>query len=208
MGSITEEIWPECLITFLRVIKDSNLDKSILDLGAGGKKPPLALFEKIGFKTFGIDISKKSIELSNRYECENDVKLNIRHGDMRKLPYGDSSISFIYSQNSICHLSKEDHKLVIGEIIRVLKPNGYILLDFMSADSSYVKESELGEMVGNNEYRMKTRDEEYFHSFFVDDEPDDYFKGLEIVRKDKIMKDVRNERPYIDFRFYYYVKKC
>lgn len=208
MNHITENIVPECLLTFLRVIKDSDLDKSILDCGAGGRRPPLAFFKKLNFETYGIDISKKSLELAERYESENNIILNIQYGDMRKLPFNDSSISFIYTYNSICHLSKKDHFLVINEVNRVLKTGGYCLVDFMSVESSYCREDEMGEMVGDNEYMMKVQDEERLHSFFTDNEPDNYFCDMRVVRIDKIITDFKDEKKkYKEVKYYYYAQK-
>ena len=78
MNLIADNIWPDCFLTFLRVIKDSDLEKSILDCGAGGNKPPLAFFNNLGFKTYGIDISKKSLALANDYEQNHNISLNIQ----------------------------------------------------------------------------------------------------------------------------------
>ena len=208
MNTIAETVWPDCFLTFLRVIKDSNLDRSILDCGAGGHKPPLAFFKNLGFKTYGIDISKKSVALANNYEQKHNLSLNIQEGDMRTLPYNDSSMSFVYTQNSLCHLNKKDHLRVIMEINRVLKTGGYCLVDFMSAESSYCNEEVMGEIVGNNEYKMKNRDEDNYHSFFHDNEPDNYFSNMNIVRIDKVITQIKaKKKPYFDIRYYYYAQK-
>jgi len=205
MNLIDENLWPECLLTFLKVIKKSDLDKSILDCGAGGRRPPLAFFKQLNFETYGIDISQKSLELAKRYENDKNIILNIQYGDMRDLPFDDSSISFIYTQNSLCHISKKDHSIVINEINRVLKVGGYCLVDFMSAESSYCTEDQMGEIVGDNEYRMKDGD---YHSFFVDNEPDNYFCNMNIFRVDKIITYLKNEQdPVRHVRYYYYAQK-
>jgi len=205
MNHIAENLWPECLLTFLRVIKDSDLDKSILDCGAGGRRPPLAFFKQLSFETYGIDISQKSLELAKRYESDKNIILNIQHGDMKELPFDDSSISFIYTQNSLCHLSKKDHSIVINEINRVLKVGGYCLVDFMSAESSYCTEEEMGELVGENEYVMRNGDS---HSFFVDNEPDNYFCNMNVTRVDKIITKLTDEKnPMKHVRYYYYAQK-
>ncbi len=201
-------IWPECLYTFLNIISKSPLEKTVLDCGAGGRRPPLALFKTLGYQTYGIDISEKSLEAANMFEQHHNVSLNIKYGDMRKLPFEDESMSFIYTQNSLCHISKKDHVLVISEIQRVLPKDGFCLVDFMSVESSYCTEEEMGELIGNHEYRMKDGDEDTYHSFFQGNEPDSYFTDLKIIRIDKVIIDHRIvDNPYTDVRYYYFAKK-
>ena len=40
-----------------------NLEKTVLDCGAGGRRPPLALFYNDGYKTAGIEILDSQIEM-------------------------------------------------------------------------------------------------------------------------------------------------
>ena len=201
-------IWPEFLYTFLKIIDSSPLEKIILDCGAGGKRPPLALFNQRGYQTHGIDISKNAIRAAYRFATENDLNLNIRFGDMRKIPFENNSFSFVYTQNTLCHLSKKDTKIAISEILRVLIHEGMCLIDFVSVDSSYCNEEEMGTLVGDYEFKMKERDEDFYHSFFQDKEADQYFSDVVILRKDKIKSEYLSHKPpYSDVRLYYYIKK-
>ncbi|MGC1120504.1 MAG: hypothetical protein WBA22_05365 [Candidatus Methanofastidiosia archaeon] len=49
------------LYAFLRECNASSLEKEVLDCGAGGERPPLALFYEYGYKTLGIDTSDEQI---------------------------------------------------------------------------------------------------------------------------------------------------
>ncbi|MFX0095295.1 MAG: class I SAM-dependent methyltransferase, partial [Candidatus Hodarchaeota archaeon] len=82
-------------------IKSSPLEKKVLDCGAGGARPPLALFRQRRYESYGIDISKKSIESANIFARKNHLKLNIQLGDMKAIPFEDESFSFVYTQNSL-----------------------------------------------------------------------------------------------------------
>ncbi|MFX0095294.1 MAG: hypothetical protein ACFFBD_26405, partial [Candidatus Hodarchaeota archaeon] len=105
-------------------------------------------------------------------------------------------------------LSKKDTAITIDEIKRVLKRGGYCLVDFMSVEASFCNEEEMGELVGDHEYFLSGREEDYFHSFFRDSEPDIYFSKMDIVRKDKVIIEHRaHQPPYTDVRLYYYVQK-
>ncbi len=201
--------WPISLYRFLNLIEQVELEKKILDCGAGGPRPPLALFQNYGYETHGIDISVSAITASEKFASEHDMKLNIIEGDMRAIPYNDASFSYVYSQNSICHLTKKDAMKAIGEMVRVLKPGGYLLVDFMSTESSYYGSSSLGEEISSGEYQYVDKDgDTILHSFHDDGEPDRYFKGIKIVRIVKtISQNLSRKVPDVDVRMDYYATK-
>jgi SAM-dependent methyltransferase len=204
-----EFTWPISVYRFLKIIERTELERKILDCGAGGPKPPLTLFRSRGFETHGIDISESAINASEKFASEQDLNLNIIQGDMREIPFNDSSFSFVFSQNSICHLTKKDTMNAIEEMSRVLKPGGYMLVDFMSTESSYCGSPSLGEEVGPGEYKYIDEDGDIvLHSFHDDNEPDRYFAGLKIIRKVKtISENLTRSFPDVDVRLDYYVTK-
>jgi ubiquinone/menaquinone biosynthesis C-methylase UbiE len=112
------------LYTFLLYCDDIEIKKEVLDCGAGGNCPPLSIFAEHGYKTHGIDIDDKQIELAKEFEVTQGLDLGITKGDMKELPYEDNSISFIYSYNSIFHMSKKEILKAIIEIRRVLSVGG------------------------------------------------------------------------------------
>ena len=201
-------IWPEYLYTYLKMIEKNSLEKKILDCGAGGRYPPLALFSQRGFETYGIDISENAINTSRAFANNNDLKIDLRIGDMRKIPFEDKCFSFAFTQNSICHLSKEDTKKTISEMLRVVVPGGICLVDFMSIECSFCNEDEMGTLVGDYEFLLKERDEEFLHSFYRDDEAENIFSNVIILRKNKVISDyLTHEPPYTDVRLYFYIQK-
>ncbi|MHA2233005.1 MAG: class I SAM-dependent methyltransferase [Candidatus Hodarchaeales archaeon] len=155
------------LYGFLKVCNTSPLEKEILDCGAGGQNPPLALFYEYGYKTHGIDISK---------------------GDIRNIPFEDESLSFVYSINTIGHHTKADIAIAMKEIERILKPKGLSYVNFGSIDRPMPG---IGREIRKGEW-MKVRDDgsESYHSYYEDDEPDSYFDSFEIIRKEKRIIDI------------------
>ena len=171
--------------TFLRECEKSNLEKTILDCGAGGDLPPLGLFHIYGYKTYGIDISDSQLEKTTEFCKEYDIELHIRKGDMRHLQFEDESISFIYSINSMIFLTKQETQQVMNEIERVLKADGLCFVNFLSIDDEDYKQ---GNQIGENEFKQGGfywTDEEVVKSFFEDNEPDIFFHNFEILRKEK-----------------------
>ena len=114
--------WQSQLYTFLMYCNGHGLEKEILDCGAGGKTPPLAIFKEHGYETCGIEIDDEQIDKANKFEEERGIDLNIQKGDMRDLPFENSSKNYIYSYNSIFHMNKKEVAQTISEIKRVLKP--------------------------------------------------------------------------------------
>ena len=196
------------LYRFLRNILEEPLEKTILDCGAGGKVPPLALFHSYGFKTTGIDISEKQIERADEYCKANNVDLNIQYGDMTKIPFDNESFSFVYSISSIYHLTKKESGKAIAEMERVLKKGGYLYVDFLSVDDGEYGKGEAVDLVNSpGEYRQKGREGEVIHSYYEDGEPDHYFKSTQIEFKNKNLMETLHERTLYTPSFTEYILK-
>ncbi len=156
----------------------------VLDCGAGGPVPPLALFHQHGFEGWGIDRSEEQLDKAREFCQEQDIELHLRSGDMRQIPFDDGTFDYVYEHYSMCHLSKRDTVVAISEMYRVLKPGGLCFLGVISTDSW--PKSFFGEEREPGEYWMEegghglTR-----HSMFADDEADELVSAWEIVSKEK-----------------------
>ncbi len=156
----------------------------VLDCGAGGPVPPLALFHQHGFEAWGIDTSEEQLEKARQFCQEQGIELHLRRGDMRQIPFADGSFDYAYEHYSMCHLSRHDTAQAVGEMVRVLRPGGLCLLGVISLDSW--PKSFFGEEREPGEYWMEegghglTR-----HSMFTDAEADDLVSAFEILSKEK-----------------------
>ncbi|MFX1601159.1 MAG: class I SAM-dependent methyltransferase [Promethearchaeota archaeon] len=198
---MTLHIYHSSLYNFLRFVMRNPSEKKILDCGAGGSIPPLALFHSYGFECYGIDNSKEQIKLAHKYCEENNIELKIKYGDMRDLPFEDEYFGFVYSIFSSVHLTKKDTGIAVREMERVLKKGGLCYINFLSVEDIYYnkeKEENPGEISeGEGEDLI-------LHSYYFDDEPDMYFKNTEILYKEKrkliLRTDVPNYRTcYLDY---------
>lgn len=155
----------------------------ILDCGAGGPIPPLALFARHGFEAWGIDVSEEQLSKARRF-CEQDgVEVQLRSGDMRDIPFEDETFDYVYEHYSMCHLSKQDTARAIGEMYRVLKGQGLCFLGVISADCW--PKSRLGQEKESGEYWGEEGGEQRSHSLFSDEEMDDLLSAWEVVFKEK-----------------------
>lgn len=179
------------LFTFVLYCNGAGLEKIVLDCGAGGNCPPLAIFAEQGYKTIGIDNNEKQIEMAKEFESKNGLDLGIIHGDMRKLPFEDSSISFVYSYNSIFHMSKKEIADTLSEIHRVLPPSGLAYINFASEHDA---RSTIGEKVGEGEYIQLEFGERILHSFFKENEAEQYFNGFKVLYKENRIREGFNPK--------------
>lgn len=192
------------LYLFLRYCEKSSLYKEVLDCGAGGNNPPLSVFNQFGYKTHGIEISDKYLSQANEFSKSRGVELGIEHGDMRKLPFVDNSLSFVYSYNSVFHMTKNDIGVSISEMLRVLKKDGLCYLNLLSVNDRGCGE---GKKVGNGEYLQVEDGRDTIHSYYDDEEGDKYFSNFETVLKQKRLVEVRHEGEIYNLGYIDYIVK-
>ena len=193
------------LYTFLGYCNDSPLEKEILECGAGvadSSVPPLSvLFHRHGYVTHGIEISDKRVAAARGYCAAHGLDLDIRKGDMRQLTFDDGSMSFVFSYETIFHMTKADVGVALREIERVLKPGGLCFVNVLSVESeTYGK----GEKIGRGEYVRKRGSGQVVLAHYEDDEADQYFGGFEVLHKEKRVREwlaggERRARAYVDY---------
>jgi len=174
--------------------------KSILDCGAGGDMPPLALFKAYEFNTSGIEIDEQAIKVAHAFAASLDLELNIQTGDMTALPFHDERFDFVYSYNSIFHMKKVEIEKAIKELKRVLKPGGLMFVNFLSTDDFRCGE---GPHLGDNQYEQMD-DEPVIHSYYAHDEADQYFEDMTtLIKEQRIIQRIYEGKPikqgFIDY---------
>ncbi|MDO8594522.1 MAG: class I SAM-dependent methyltransferase [bacterium] len=98
-----------------------NLSKS--DLYNTYLKPPTDLFETVPSHIgFGLDIKENSVQKARDLHTYDEVKV----GDVRNLPFGDTSVNSVFS-NMIDDINTKDLKKVFTEVHRVLRGGGYMV---------------------------------------------------------------------------------
>ena len=173
-------------------IPDGKAPKpKVLDCGAGGPVPPVALFARQGFEAFGVDISEMQLEKARQFCQVHGVSVDLRQADMRDLPFDDAAFDYIYEHYSMCHLSKADTAKAVSEMQRVLKPGGMAFLGVISADCW--PKSLFGEEKAPGEFWMMEDDEPALHSMFSDAEADRLAADWEIVSKSKQVRYLRED---------------
>jgi ubiquinone/menaquinone biosynthesis C-methylase UbiE len=131
------------------------------------------------------------------------MEVELRKGDMRNIPYDDKLFGYVFSYNSIFHLSKKDSGEAIDEMFRVLKNGGLCFVNFISKEDSWYGD---GKEVNPGEFIQEESHGKVLHSYFDDEEPDRYFENFEIIFKQK-KKVFVNNIPYLPCYIEYIVRK-
>ncbi len=126
-------------VDLLQEILNLETDAHILDLCCGQGRHTLELRQR-GFANIqGLDRSRYLINRARQSAKQRSLQIRFREGDARKLPFQkDEFDTVLILGNSFGYFSTiEDDERVLGEVHRVLKPSGTILLDV--TDGEYMR---------------------------------------------------------------------
>lgn len=156
--------------------------RSILDCGAGGPVPPVAIFAEQGMEAHGIEIDKRQLEHAREFARTHDLNLDLKLGDMRSWPYDDERFDYVYEHYSICHLTADETKATLDEFRRVLKPGGKALFGVISKDSW--PQSIFGQRADGTSVH---------HGMFSDAEANQLVEDWEILLREKVVRILTQE---------------
>lgn len=122
------DIYPNRLvIKNIQSIFNGNLQNiSILEVGAGSGIDSIYL-SKMGAKLTTLDFSPKSISISQKLAQKHSIKLNTILADYQKIPFKSNTFDLVFSVGLVEHFKKP--LPIIKEQLRVVKKNGYLLID-------------------------------------------------------------------------------
>lgn len=111
-------------------------DARILDLCCGQGRHSLGLARRGLVNVSGLDRSHYLIKRARATARKDGLPITFKEGDARKLPFPPDSFDFVLILgNSFGYFeSLHDDRAVLGEIHRVLKPTGQLLLDLTDGD--------------------------------------------------------------------------
>ncbi len=110
---------PECRLP-------SGNGERLLDIGCNWGRWSIAAAQK-GYQAIGIDPSLNAILAARRVSKQLGVETNFVVGDARFLPFADDSFETVFSYGVFQHFSKENVRISLDEVVRVLKRNGKTL---------------------------------------------------------------------------------
>ncbi len=132
----------------------SNCNGTVLDLGCGSGRN----FIPIPGKLYGLDFSKNQLKYAKEYAKKEKIKVIIKKGTIKKLPFKNEFFDKIISIATIhCIESKKDRERTLEEMFRVLKKGGQVLITVWNKNQKKFangeKEILLSWKIGKKEYR-------------------------------------------------------
>lgn len=141
---------------------------NLLDLGCGVGQYSI-YFYSLGYNVSSCDISSKALEILN--EKNKNIKTKIQ--DINKpLDYKDNEFDIVFANLSIHFLSDENTKNLLGEIKRILKPNGIFIGSVNSTKAYEFIKDHIIKLEDNyydsNGRTVRLFDEKSFEKYFID----------------------------------------
>lgn len=102
----------------------------LLDVGCGTGLVLFKLFQKYGksAQLYGVDPSEDMIQMAQNENKKTNSDIHLKVGAGEKLDFKDSEFDWVISSLTFHHLPNDAKKQVLGEIRRVLKPSGNLLI--------------------------------------------------------------------------------
>ena len=123
-----------------RLVDLANLapGESVLDVGCATGSLAIAAKRRVGAdgKVFGIDASPEMIARATSKATRAAVDVSFKNAVAEALPFPDAQVDVVLSTLMLHHLPRKVRQECAGEIRRVLKPQGRVLVvDFAQAQS-------------------------------------------------------------------------
>lgn len=170
--------------------------KSILDLGCGLGRHSL-LFASQGFRVTAADISDDALSFLKKQCRETGAEIACRKADMRSLPFADDAFDCVFAMHSAGHADTAGMRSIIGEIRRVLKPEGSVFLTLCSKDTWTFAESGLPRLDENTVVKNDGPEQGVPHFFADSSNIMELFEDFELI-KVRHIDDCYDERSRKD----------
>jgi SAM-dependent methyltransferase len=105
-----------------------------LEAGCGPAANALNLALR-GAEVVGIDLSANAVRMARREFEQRGLSGEFVLGDVRALPFGDGSFDLVYAGGVVEHFAELD--TAVGEMVRVLRPGGRVLVTVPALTLSY-----------------------------------------------------------------------
>ncbi|MGH8498235.1 MAG: methyltransferase domain-containing protein, partial [Methylococcales bacterium] len=116
---------------------DISKDGGILDLCCGQGRHAFEIAKRGYTNVVGFDRSHYLIDRARKYNETNRLNVMFKEGDARKLPFkNDNFDAVLIAGNSFGYFeSNQDDMKILNEVMRILKPEGKLLLDITDGNT-------------------------------------------------------------------------
>jgi SAM-dependent methyltransferase len=165
------------VVALLDTLKRKKV-RRILDVGFGLGRH-VVFFTKEGFETYGIDISQSGFDYCNKWLEVEELKADLRMGNMLSLPYENTFFDFVIAYNVVYHGTFLQMKKALAEIHRVLRQGGLVYITLYSVRNSNYRVGT--EIEPNTFLNPKKHDGDFPHHFSDEQEVRSLFQNWKII---------------------------
>ncbi|MGC9495944.1 class I SAM-dependent methyltransferase [Streptomyces sp. WG7] len=115
----------------------------VLDVGSGTGRPTAETLAGAGHDVLGVDISPVMVDLATRQV----PAATFRCADIRDVPLADASFDAVCVYFSLLQLDRREQADLVRRLVRVLKPEGYLVLATVPLDVEGVDATFMGQPV-------------------------------------------------------------
>jgi ubiquinone/menaquinone biosynthesis C-methylase UbiE len=131
----------------------------VADLGCGPGFFTLALAEAVGpdGEVFAVDSDERAVRAVERKAVERGLgTIDARAVSASQLEFiADGSVDFVLCHGLLCSMAPDAHDAALGELKRILKPDGRAYLTVATGPWSYVDRAEWESILGEFEVRER-----------------------------------------------------
>lgn len=148
------------------LFKKKNVQR-VLDHGFGTGRHIIFLAEK-GFDVYGVDLSEEAKNITETRLKERKLAAKLKTSDIKSLLYEDNFFDAVVSIYVLSHGMRKKLAQALGEIKRVLKPGGFLVLETLSTNDGFGEQGE--EIEPNTRLGVKDVDGDIPHHLFTESE--------------------------------------
>lgn len=126
-------------------------DGFILDVGCGNGRNIIALAREAGMRGYGFDISAEAINQARNAGKDLPIKFEVRSAN-DILPIPDESVDVVLDMMTSHFLKKEERDVYVREVVRVMKPYGWLFFKSFLLDGDHNANRMIKEYPGSEEH--------------------------------------------------------
>ncbi len=190
---------------FNKLKKNKRKNLKFLEVGCGSAGNLWMIAEE-GFKTYGLDISKNSINISKKIFKEKKLKSKFVISNMTKLPFKKNYFDCIIDVFSSTNLNLDEGNNFLKEVERTLKTGGLFFSYFPSKKSKLFKSKKKKMIDQNTIFNLKEKKsifkiKNFPFRFHNKNEYKNLFKkhNFKVIYSEEIKKTYFNGQDNFDF---------